>query len=257
MFGKLLSAIGIGSASVDTKLNTNAVQPGGMLSGVTHIKGGNSDQDLNPLYLHFVAKVKKTVETESGESYYYEQVSFSKVKISEGFALKSKEEKQIPFNIPVPNEIALTAYKGAPLKYKDGHPIGIKTALDIDSALDKSDYDPIHVEPNAAMNAFMQAMENMGFRIASAELETGRAVGSNLSFQQEIEFDARHTKYSSKISEVDVSFIGKQGGCDVKLEIEKKGFFGSSEKNLSFYLDYADYHKLDFEGWIDDVMRSI
>ncbi len=256
MFGKLLSAIGIGSATVDTKLNNANVQPGGVLSGVTHIKGGSSDQDLNPLYLHFVAKIKRTVETEEGSSHYYEQVSFSKVKISEAFKLKAKEEKQISFSIPVPNEIALTHYKGMALRYAGGHPLGIKTALDIEDALDKSDYDPISVEPNAAMTAFLEAMDKMGFRMAGAELEPGRVAGSNLSFQQEIEFNARNTSYASKISEVDVSFIGKHGGCDVKLEIEKKGFFGG-ERNLSFYLDYSNYQSVNFEGWIHEVMSSI
>lgn len=40
MFKRLLSSIGVGGATVDTRLHADSFVPGGTVSGETHIVGG-------------------------------------------------------------------------------------------------------------------------------------------------------------------------------------------------------------------------
>ena len=54
MLNKLLQSVGIGSAQVDTVLANTTCVPGGTLSGEVRIRGGNSAQDIETIYLSLV-----------------------------------------------------------------------------------------------------------------------------------------------------------------------------------------------------------
>ena len=50
-FNKVLASVGIGSAKVDTKLETDVSTPGRQIKGVVEIQGGSTQQQINDVYL--------------------------------------------------------------------------------------------------------------------------------------------------------------------------------------------------------------
>ena len=51
LFNKVLASVGIGAATVDTKLERDQVDPGEELKGVVEIRGGNTEQRIDDIYL--------------------------------------------------------------------------------------------------------------------------------------------------------------------------------------------------------------
>lgn len=243
--------MGFGSAEVNTHLHSNVCMPGGTISGVTHVKGGSVDLDIDDLWLHVIARVKR----ESGDSYYYEDISFHKIKISDKFKLPEKSERQFQFNIVLPYETPITRYHG--FSFGSGAPLGIRTALDIDDAVDKADFDAIIVEPNPAMTRFLQAVDSMGFNLVKVDLEYGKIQGGTLPFYQELEYKAYNTRYAGRINELEVTFIGKAHGCEVVLEIDKRVGFGASRDVFRrVFIDYNNYQNIDYMAEIDRAINS-
>ena len=51
VFNKVLASVGIGAATVDTKLESEQVVPGEEIKGIVEIQGGNVEQQINEIYL--------------------------------------------------------------------------------------------------------------------------------------------------------------------------------------------------------------
>ena len=50
-FNKVLASVGIGAATVDTKLERDQVVPGEEIKGIVEIRGGNVEQKIDDIYL--------------------------------------------------------------------------------------------------------------------------------------------------------------------------------------------------------------
>ena len=50
-FNKVLASVGIGAATVDTKLESEQVVPGEDVQGIVEIQGGKVEQQINEIYL--------------------------------------------------------------------------------------------------------------------------------------------------------------------------------------------------------------
>jgi sporulation-control protein len=50
-FGRLFSSIGVGAATVDTRLERDELVPGEEVRGVVEVKGGGSEQKVNGIRL--------------------------------------------------------------------------------------------------------------------------------------------------------------------------------------------------------------
>ena len=48
---KLLASVGIGSATVDTKIFRSELVPGEKVEGIVQIRGGNVEQEIDSIYL--------------------------------------------------------------------------------------------------------------------------------------------------------------------------------------------------------------
>ncbi|TAF34645.1 MAG: sporulation protein [Cytophagales bacterium] len=252
MFKKLFASMGFGSAEVNTHLNNNSCYPGGTISGVTHVKGGSVDLDIDDLFINLVAKVKRP----SGDSYYYEDITFAKLKLTDKFKLPAGSTRELPFTLTVPHEAPITRYQG--FSFGSGAPVGIRTALDIDDAVDKYDFDQVNIDPNPAMTRFLQAVDQLGFRLKKVDLEYGVIRGGTLPFYQELEYSAYNTRYSGRVNELEVTFIGKPNTCEVVLEIDKRTGFGGSSRDVfrRVYIDYNNYQNVDFVAEIDRAINS-
>jgi sporulation-control protein len=233
-FDKIMASVGIGSAKVDTVLNSNVSKPGGVISGVVHVKGGNVDQDIEDIDVSLMVDVK--IETEEG--HYYSPELIAKHRVTGKFKIHKEENRQFPFEFTVPLEVPVTllgSYKLGNIK------LYVKTDLDIESALDKADKDYLSIEPLPNMNNFLNAVLNLGFVFNKADVEKGRIPGSHYNFYEEIEFYGHRSQFP-KIKELEVTFIAQPNEVTVVLEMDKKGLFGSTEKYRIMSIPYDDSH---------------
>lgn len=247
-FDKMLSKVGIGAAKVDTILNSSLTKPGGLISGVVHVKGGNVDQDISDIDVSLMVDVK--VETD--ESYYYEPNLIYKHRVTSSFKIHIGENRQFPFEFNVPLEVPITVlgpYKLSNIK------LYVKTDLDIENALDKADKDYLEIEPLPTMVNFLNAIINLGFAFHKADVEKGRLPGSNYHFFQEIEFYGSRSRFP-KIKELEVTFLANPNEVNVILEMDKKGLFGSSDKYRVMSIPY-DGSNFNYENELSNLLSQV
>jgi sporulation-control protein len=253
MFKKLLAKVGIGAATVDTRLYNDALVPGEMIEGEVYITGGDVSQDIDDIYISVVTQYKREVE----DSTITEECKLLKYCLSERFSLQPKEEKVIPFSFPIPEETPLTI---------GNQPVYLRTGLDISTAIDPKDTDYIQVYPHPLMQAVMNALEHLGFQLYKVDCENNPHFGGRYPFVQEFEFRPVG-KYQGYLDELEVIFSLYSNALDVFLEIDKRargfgGFlaeaFDMDERYMRFQVtpDYLDASGGELEAMIDDIIQS-
>jgi sporulation-control protein len=247
-FDKMLSTVGIGAAKVDTVLNSSLTKPGGLISGVVHVKGGNVDQDISDIDVSLMVDVK----VESDDLTYYEPNLIYKHRVTGSFKIHKGENRQFPFEFNVPLEVPITVlgpYKLSNIK------LYVKTDLDIENALDKADKDYLEIEPLPTMVNFLNAIVNLGFSFHKADVEKGRLPGSNYHFFEEIEFYGSRSRFP-KIKELEVTFLANPNEVNVILEMDKKGLFGSSDKYRVMSIPY-DGSNFNYENELSNLLSQV
>lgn len=153
MFKKILSQIGIGAATVDTRLTDDRCEPGGQIHGVVHIKAGNVDQEIDRIYLEFNTQYKQEVN----DSTTFTTFTLDRFALNEAkFTIEAGVEREIPFTLRVPLNTPLSVSQSKSW---------IETGLDIAQAVDPSDRDAVIVEANRYQATVLDAMESLGFRL--------------------------------------------------------------------------------------------
>jgi sporulation-control protein len=247
-FDKMLSTVGIGAAKVDTVLNSSLTKPGGLISGVVHVKGGNVDQDISDIDVSLMVDVK----VERDDLTYYQPNLIYKHRVTGSFKIHKGENRQFPFEFNVPLEVPITVlgpYKLSNIK------LYVKTDLDIENALDKADKDYLEIEPLPTMVNFLNAVINLGFSFHKADVEEGRLPGSNYHFFEEIEFYGSRSRFP-KIKELEVTFLANPNEVNVILEMDKKGLFGSSDKYRVMSIPY-DGSNFNYENELSNLLSQV
>ncbi|MET0133206.1 MAG: sporulation protein [Kibdelosporangium sp.] len=219
VFKKMLRKLGVGGPSVDTVLTDPRVQPGGPLSGEVRLVGGDAEAEIEHIALSLVTRVER------GENGGQAQVEFHRVVVAGATRLGAKQERAIPFTVPVPWEAPITEVGGQRLPRMD---LGLRTEVSIAKAVDKGDLDPVFITPLDSQDAVLEAFGELGFHFKSADLELGRIYGvrQELPFFQEIEFYPP-AQFGGRINEVELTFVTDRGGITVILEADKRsGMFG-------------------------------
>lgn len=253
MFKKLLAKVGIGAATVDTRLYDDALVPGGMLEGEVYMTGGDVSQEIDDIYLYLATQYKREVE----DSTVTEECTLVKYRLSERFSLQPKEAKVIPFSVPLPYETPLTV---------GNQPVYLRTGLDISTAIDPKDTDYIQVHPHPLMQAVLDALENLDFQLYKVDCEYSPHFGGRYPFVQEFEFRPVG-KYRGHLDELEVIFSLNSDILDVFLEIDRRarGFggllaeaFDIDERYVRFQVtpDYLNGYLGDVAALIDDIMQS-
>ncbi|AEH10291.1 MULTISPECIES: sporulation protein [Protofrankia] len=212
---RMMARLGVGNADVETVLDRPEVLPGGLVTGTVTIKGGKVDQEVNEIRVALEA----TVEVETDDSTWYENVSFGTRSIGGKFTIAANQETSGRFELPVPWQTPITDVGGWHLR---GMKIGVKTTVDIPGAIDPGDLDPVSVRPLPVQEAILAALGDLGFRFHSADVEKGRLAGSDLPFYQEIELHPGG-EYARRIKELEVTFLVDAAGVDVVLEADRRG----------------------------------
>ena len=226
MLNKLMSSLGLQGIQVDTRLHNSQLQAGQVLNGEVIFKGAASNKHINGIYL----KLMTSAEVESNDSEYNTDLSIAEWHISGAFELLANQTHSFPFSIQLPFETPLTDLACRMNKTR----VWLHTHLDVDWGLDATDKDYLQISPTPTMHAFIQAMQQCGLHLVTADVEKGQLRGngfySTLGCYQELEF--KPAQFFSGINEVEVSFVAEQHQTHVLLEVDRK-FRGDGFKSFT------------------------
>lgn len=250
---RLLAGVGFGGASVETHLDGAPTWPGGSVRGTVHIQGGEVDQQVEQLTVGYQARV----EVESGDHEGHQNIDFHRVQLGGRLDLQPGQQIQVPFEIPTPWETPVTAYQGRHLNKME---LGINTRLHVASAIDPGDLDPVRVEPLPVQRVVLDALDALGFRFQSADMEKGRLRGTRqqLPFYQEIEYRAP-SRYQG-LNNLELSFVTDERGTDVVLELDKKPGLLFTEGRDTFHqfsIAHGGEAGQDWTGYLHQWIDSI
>lgn len=210
-FNKVFASIGIGAATVDTKLEKSSYQAGETAKGIVEITGGSADQNIDAIYLTLFT----TYIRESDDKKYTDYAPIQKVQISEPFTIGENEKKEFPFTFTLPFE--------TPITYGNTR-VWVATGLDIKNAVDPKDKDYIEIIPNELTNAVLTSVQELGFRIRKVECEEApRRYRGRYPFIQEFEFVPVNGSYQRKLDELEVMFLNQsEEQVDLLLEVDRR-----------------------------------
>ncbi|MFD2680556.1 sporulation protein [Bacillus seohaeanensis] len=211
MFNKVFASIGIGAASVDTKLEKSNFQAGETVNGIVEVTGGNVEQKIDSIYLTLFT----TYIRESDDKKYTDYAPIQKVRISEPFSIKEKEVKQLPFSFRIPLE--------TPVTYGNTR-VWIATGLDIKNAMDPKDKDYIEIAPAELPDKVLKTIQDLGFRIRKVDCEQApRRYRGKYPFVQEFEFVPTNSTYKRNLDELEVVFFNQsETSVDLLIEVDRR-----------------------------------
>lgn len=207
---RLLTSIGIGAATVDTKLEKDELTVGEEVRGVVEIRGGDSEQEVDGIHLEVQTHYKR----ESGDSTVTETGTIERFEVSGPVAVRPDQNEELPFSFRLPYDTPLTVGRAS---------VWVRTALDVKMAVDPSDSDSITVRPNRTTGAILEALESLGFDLREADNEElPHRIRRRLPFGQEFEFTARRGEFRGHLDELEVVLFPEEGAVDVVLQIDRR-----------------------------------
>ena len=209
-FGRLLSSIGVGAATVDTRLQRDELVPGEEVRGLVDVKGGSSEQEVNGIRLEVQTHYKR----EAGDNTVTETATIESFPVSEQRTIAANSQEEIPFAFRLPYDTPLTLGRSS---------VWIRTALDVRMALDPSDSDVVTVYPTQTMRFILESMDRLGFRLREAENEElPRRLRRRLPFGQELEFIANSGEFRGRFDEIELLMFPSEGSVDLILQIDRR-----------------------------------
>ncbi|SDD15384.1 sporulation-control protein [Paenibacillus sp. UNCCL117] len=207
-FKKMLASVGIGSAKVDTELDSAQVVVDGTISGRVRVQGGQTEQRVENIYLY----LKTSYVREHNDSKVTHEAVIAKYQLSAAFTLNPGENKEIPFHFALPQQMPITLRQA---------PVWVETGLDISQAVDPTDRDYIQVLPNQEIQTVLDALDNLGFRLREVTNDYAPRLGGALPFVQEFEF-VPTTHFRGKLDELEVLFFPRGADLELMLQIDRK-----------------------------------
>ncbi len=210
-----MSGLGLQGVTVETRLQNPNLQAGETLHGEISFKGGSSDKEINGLYLQLMTMA----EVESGDHEFNQPLILQEWLVNSRFLLPAHQAHSFPFSIQLPFETPITEVACR----RNGARVWIQTHMDVDWGLDATDRDYLKVLPTAAMQSFLQAMQQCGFVLSTVDVEKGQLTARNfrstIGCYQELEFVSSHM--FSGFNEVEVSFVAEAQQTHIMLEIDR------------------------------------
>lgn len=254
MFKKLLAAVGVGGAAVNTVLDNPSLRPGETLSGKVLIKGGQVPQAIEFVDLVLMTEVEKKI---NGEEYRASH-ALQRYRVHGPLQLTSGQDLALPFTMllpletPVNNARALASPGFQSYQPRVRAAVWVHTDLAIASARDAEDRDGLDIHPLPQMQALIGAMAQLGLAHVSSDVEAGVArfnqIQSSLGCYQEFEFKPTRGGYG--IKEVEITCIPRPEGIHVLLEVDRR-YRGDSYRSL---LMGADWQTVN---WQEQLRRAL
>ena len=209
-FRRLLSSIGIGGATVDTRLEKSELTAGEEVRGVVEIKGGDSEQEVNAIRLAVQTHYKR----ESGDTTVTDTGTIESFQAAGRINIRRDTQEEIPFSFLLPYDTPLTVGRTS---------VWVRTALEVSMAMDPSDSDGITVLPSPTQRFVFDSFEKLGFRMREAENEElPYRLRRRLSFGQEFEFVAHSGEFRGRFDEVELVMFPSAEGVDLVLQVDRR-----------------------------------
>jgi sporulation-control protein len=210
-FNKVFASIGIGSATVDTKLEKETLIPGDEVRGVVEIKGGNIEQKIDEIHL----SLNTTYIKESDDKKFTKTAVIDRFRLNEPFTIQPKETKQIPFSFHLPVDTPVSLGRTN---------IWVSTGVDIKNSVDPSDKDYIKVLPNKLTEAVLNAVAELGFRLREVECEEAPyRLRRRLPFVQEFEFVPVSGAFRGRLDELELVFFQvSQSETEIHMQVDRR-----------------------------------
>ncbi|MFB6232809.1 MAG: sporulation protein [Haloarculaceae archaeon] len=222
----LLSRVGIGSATVDTILETDRVQPGDAIDAHVEIEGGSEEQEVDDLEIGVATAYQ--VPTDD-DDFTYKTAQLSETELTDGFTIEPDEQRTL--DIP-PIEIPETTPPTI-----DQTSVWVQTGLDIDWSVDPTDEDHLTVEPGPYTDALLSAIENLGLSMEMADnVKSGFGPGQ---FAQFFEYENYGTAPWSNLDDIEF-FVAPRGDhltVEVDVESRNTSLLERSEQRTNFRVD--------------------
>ena len=210
MFGKMLAAVGIGGARIQTVLDQDEVTVGGRITGTIHIAGGTVDQSIEGVFITLAT----AVQHEHDDRRWQESHDLNTVHVSTSFLLLAGSHHEIRFAIDVPLHTPVTLDGGEAVTW-------LRTRLAIQSAVDVTDTDAIVVHPVPVMVDALNALINLGFELVKCDVEHRPCWHEGHGLVQEFEFRPS-TRATCRFDEVELVFLPDEfGGLTLMVEVDR------------------------------------
>jgi sporulation-control protein len=209
-----LRRLGVGGAEIDAVLDTDQVEPGGIVTGTLHIRGGEAGQTASRALIEIVARVVR----QSGDDEQHVDEAIAGVELPGPIALG--RDHALPFELEIPVHTPVTSLGGHNF-------VWLRSGLDVPWAIDPKDTDGLEVFPNEAQSNLLQAMESLGFRLYKVDIEP-RSSWFGRRWVQEFEFRPV-SRGQLRFDEIEIVFEGQHGTeLEVLMQIDRaaRGFGG-------------------------------
>lgn len=251
-FNKVLASIGIGAASVDTKLSNSSIKAGEVVDGIVEVKGGNIEQKIDEIYL----TINTTYEKEVDDKIVQKQAVISTIKLNEPFVIMPEEIKTIPFTFLLPLDTPISAGSSK---------VWIQTGIDIKGAVDPTDRDMVTVLPHDMVDETLNVLSQLGFKLRKVKNEASSyKLQNRLPFIQEFEFVPGPGTYLGKFDEVELMFLPiNDNKLEVIIEVDRRarglaGLFSEAfdmdETIIRFTWQRSE--KSTVKKTIDDILKK-
>jgi sporulation-control protein len=222
-----LSRIGVGSATVDTILETDTVEPGDRIDAHVEIEGGEDDQEVDELEL----AVTTEYQVPADDDYTYETAELDEMEL-DGFRIDAGEEWTMdvpPIDIPAttPATVSQTS-------------VWVQTTLEIDWAADPTDRDELTVNPGPHLDALLTAIENLGLVLDFADNAQSR-FGPH-PFAQFFEYENYGEAPWENLDDIEFFVAPARDHLEVQVDVERtsSGLFSSDESRAQFTVTSTD-----------------
>lgn len=173
IFDKFLPALGIGGATVDTRLADNAVTAGAILRGDVCIRGGKAEQEIKDIVLILKAEY---VQRMSGETTLKQVEDLVKIRVAQNLTIKPKQETCLPFEMRIPLSTPVSLFE---------ENVWLHTDLDVLWAVASEDRDYIDIQPHPYMKKILDVLDGpMNFVLKSIETKDFQYVSKTPDYTQ-------------------------------------------------------------------------
>ena len=248
----MATVFGIGGTKVDTIVHSTEIRPGEEVFGVCRIKGGSVEQEIRKITLNVRTSYKK----ESGDSTTTVYTTLQRIPIHVSGTVEPGTIEEVPFSFILDYKTPVSMNKSK---------VWISTDLDIAKAVDSGDKDYIKVLPSYPIEAVLEAVAGLGFRLREVENEYDSKRISPLDFVQEFEFVPYEGDFRGRLDELEVIIIPNQYGLELRIEVDRKArglkgimfeSLGLDEKNVKIEVDYNSLSVRNIQRAIYEVINN-
>ncbi len=197
---RLLSRLGIGAATVETRLPETELSPGETVDLTIDIDGGRADQPIDELYLTLRARVAD------------EERDVAEFVTAESTTVPAGESQTVSTELTIP--------PWTPISREDCR-VWLKTGLDVSWALEPSHETDLEITPGRFVVSLLAAVEELGFDYQGSEIREPMWL-EEWPFVQAFRFTPTAEQYRSDIDAVTI--VCQQRDADLKtgLEIDER-----------------------------------